>query len=238
MTLLAPPGRQLTHTAEPLLPRECEEPEALIEEARQRARKRRRRYAAALATGVLLGAGLYVGFGGHTGSHHRPRPRPRAVAGVAHARVCRTSQLKITTIHSGGRLGTSGAYIAFTNASRTSCELTGWPELIAITATGHVSAARHYPASSFTVTTTGIGVPVVKLSPGKRADAAFSAADNPGPGETTCPPNYRWLRVTPPGNTKSVILSAWVRYLGGYLPACRGGVGLSPALPKSDLMGG
>jgi hypothetical protein len=148
--------------------------------------------------------------------------------------ACHTSQLRITTVHSFAGLGHSGAYIAFTNRSRISCAVTGWPKLLAITAARHASEAVDYPAYSFEVTRTGIGVPVVKLAPGMRADAEFKAQDG---AATKCPPSYRWLRITPPGNTKSVVRSAWVRYLGAYLPAC-GGVALSPVLPASDLMGG
>lgn len=150
---------------------------------------------------------------------------------------CRASQLKIKTIHSYAGLAHSGAYIAFTNQSPVRCELTGWPKLVAITAAGKATRATDGPASSFTVTTRGIGIPVVKLAPGERADASFVAADDPGPGMKKCPPSYRWLRVTPPGNSTSVVLSAWVRYLDAYLPAC-GGVGVSPVMPRSDLYGG
>ncbi len=150
--------------------------------------------------------------------------------------ACHTSQLRIRTFHSFAGLGHSGAYIAFTNQSRTACDLRGWPKLMTVTAAGHASAADDWPASSFEVTHTGIGIPVVKLAPGKRADAEFKASDNNRTG-TRCPPSYRWLRVTPPDNTRSVVLTAWVRYLDAYLPSCAG-VALSTVLPASNFMGG
>jgi uncharacterized protein DUF4232 len=159
--------------------------------------------------------------------------RPPA-AGSAVAHSCSTRQLKITTIHSFAGLGHSGAYIAFTNESRRTCALRGWPKLVAITAAGRTSEAVDYPASSFEVTGTGIGVPVVRLNPGQRADAEFKAVDG---AVNRCPPSYRWLHVTPPDNNKSVRITAWVRYLGAYLPSC-GGVAVSPVLPRLDLMGG
>src|SRR6202035_838682 len=155
MTVLAPSGRRPDQAKAPPPPREREDVEALIEEARQRARKRRRRHGGALATGVLAGIGLYAAFGGHTHSHPGAAPRPRAAAGVALTRTCRTSQLKITTIHSFAGLGHSGGHIAFTNESRTACVLTGWPKLMTVTAAGRSSAAVDYPASSFEVTHTG-----------------------------------------------------------------------------------
>jgi hypothetical protein len=147
---------------------------------------------------------------------------------------CHTSLLRIRTFHSFAGLNHSGAYIAFTNHSRTACELKGWPKLLAITAAGRASKAVDSPAYSFEVTRTGIGVPIVKLSPGMRADAEFKAVDGTS---KKCPPSYRRLRITPPGNTRSVVRSAWVRYLDAYLPACDG-VAISPVLPASDLMGG
>jgi len=55
--------------------------------------------------------------------------------------ACRTAQLKVTPGHSFAGLGTSGENIRLTNVSRVTCELHGWPTLIAETARGaHVHA--------------------------------------------------------------------------------------------------
>jgi TolB protein len=56
--------------------------EALIEEARQRARRRRRIYAASVALVALVGVALYVGFG-RTGQSHSASPAPAAPSGAA-----------------------------------------------------------------------------------------------------------------------------------------------------------
>jgi hypothetical protein len=64
------------------------------------------------------------------------------------------------------------------------------------------------------------GVPVVTLRHGGLAVAVFTGGDNPGSGKTRCGAPYRRLRVTPPGNFRSVELSAWLPYLDGYLPSC------------------
>ena len=148
------------------------------------------------------------------------------------SRACRTSQLKIATINSGAGLSKAWAYIGFTNASRRECELAGWPRLVAITKTGEASTARDVvPPSAFPITSSKVPASIVKLAPGRRADIAFLAADG---AATRCPPAFQRLRVTPPGNTQSVLLSAWVPYLGAYLPNCST-IWVSPVVPPGYL---
>jgi TolB protein len=60
------------------------EVEALIEEARQRARRRRRSYAASVALAAVVGIALYVGFG-HTGQPRTASPAPGERLGAAAA---------------------------------------------------------------------------------------------------------------------------------------------------------
>jgi hypothetical protein len=81
MTVTAPPKPPLPHD-----PFEHDDPEALIEEARQRTRRRRRRYGAlALAAGATAGLSFYFGFAGG-GTSARPTDAlasPPAAAPVA-----------------------------------------------------------------------------------------------------------------------------------------------------------
>jgi hypothetical protein len=77
------------------------------------------------------------------------------------------------------------------------------------------------------------GVPVVRLRHGQTAVAAFTAGDH-GLTSAPCPPPYRQLHVTPPGNTDSVVLSAWIAYYGQYLPACTR-IEESMVVPWSDM---
>jgi hypothetical protein len=81
------------------------------------------------------------------------------------------------------------------------------------------------------------GVPVVTLGYGQRADAVFTGGDNPRPGEKTCPPPYRYLRVTPPGNSRSVLITAWLASYGHYLPGCTR-IEVSVLVAASSLHGG
>lgn len=89
-----------------------------------------------------------------------------------------------------------------------------------MTAAGATTVARHANALlSFPAIP---GVPTVTLDPGASAFAAYAGGDNPGGSSTSCPPSYRTLRVTPPGSTRSVSLSAWNAWFGHDLPVCVG----------------
>jgi hypothetical protein len=137
-----------------------------------------------------------------------------------HHRSCTSSQLTVRVAR--WLLGTThtGGYIAFTNHSHISCGLTGWPRLVGVTAGGAKTAAVH-------VRSTWYGpyvkeVPVLTLRREQMAEVAFSGSDLPRPGAKTCSPAFRHLRVAPPGNIRSVLLSAWFPPLEKYLPGCAG----------------
>jgi hypothetical protein len=137
---------------------------------------------------------------------------------ATHDRNCRASQLTVRVAR--WALGTThtGGYIAFTNQSHSSCRMTGWPTLAGETAARATTVARHLRSTWFGPYVKG--VPVLTLRHGQMAEAAFSGSDRPKDGSTTCSPAFRHLRVTPPGNSRSVLLSAWFPPLGRYLPGC------------------
>jgi hypothetical protein len=153
-------------------------------------------------------------------------------AQTARARVCTTSQLKIRMLRSLVAAGNVGGYIGFRNRGAAPCRLTGWPTLVAFrpgTRTAvHVRSTMFGPHVA--------GVPVVTLRPGRLAGAAFATSDNPGPGKLTCTRPYLRLRVTPPGNSHSVVLSAWLPALDAYLPSCTR-LNVTMVVPASDLRG-
>jgi hypothetical protein len=151
-------------------------------------------------------------------------------------RRCTTAQLKVRLINPGAAGGTAGAYIAFTNRASAPCRLTGWPTLVAI-AMGKTTTAVRRRSTMFGPRPTIKGMPVVTLGHGRRADAVLTVGDNPGPGQTACPPPYRRLRVTPPGNSRSVLLSAWLSGFGHFLPSCTA-IEISFVVPSSDLYHG
>jgi hypothetical protein len=136
----------------------------------------------------------------------------------ARHRNCVSSQLTVRVAR--WLLGTThtGGYIAFTNRSQTPCRLTGWPELAGVTTAGTTTVARHVRSTWYGPHVKG--VPVLTLRHGRTAQAAFSGSDLPRGGAATCSPAFRHLRVTAPGNTRSVLLSAWFPPLGRFLPGC------------------
>jgi Protein of unknown function (DUF4232) len=166
-----------------------------------------------------------------------------ALAAGAHAssndsiRTCTTSQLEIRLVHSGVAAGTVGGYIRFTNRATAPCRLSGWPILAAIAADGTSTIAVHDRSTMFGPRPTIKGIPVVRLRHGEKADAVFVTSDNPGPGATRCPPPYRHLRVTPPGNSRSVLVSAWLPAYAQYLPACTR-IEVSMVVPASAVYHG
>lgn len=133
-------------------------------------------------------------------------------------RQCETPSLQISLINSAAALGSIGGYLSFVNTGGQACELSGWPKIVGEPRASQVSEDRQVRAVlNFPPVT---GVPTVILNPGSAAVAAFSAGDNPGPDQTSCPPPYRSLNVTPPGNQQSVQLSAWIPYANAFLPSC------------------
>jgi hypothetical protein len=139
---------------------------------------------------------------------------------------CVTDVLHMSVTHTEAALSTVGGYLAFTNEARSACTLRGWPTLTALRP-GASTTAIHVRETMFGPYTYvhGVpryvrGVPTVLLRHGQTAVAAFTAGDH-GPGATdACPPPYQHLRVTPPGNTTSTLLPAWIAWYDHNLPDC------------------
>ena len=201
-----------------------------------RGRLRAAGLAAVVAAGVTGCTGPAV-----TGAQHPDSPVPRATT-VAPARSprspqaaspgppaapgCQRRQLKIRIIHGGPAAGTVGAVIGFTNDASTPCRLAGWPALMAVGPAGRAVARRTLEVFAGPALTRP---PVVTISLGARAVAVLAGPDAPGPGATTCPPPYRRLRVTLPGDTRATVISAWIPS-SGDMPAC-GRAEISPVVP-------
>ncbi len=158
-----------------------------------------------------------------------------SVSPLSSIRPCTTSELKIGLVRSFAAAGNVGGYIGFANRASAPCRLTGWPTLVALTGAGGSTTAVHVRSTMFGPYVAG--VPVVRLRHGEVAEAVFAGGDNPGPGETRCPSPYRHLRVTPPGNSHGVLVSAWLPYLDAYLPACTR-ISVTMVVPASDLHNG
>ena len=76
--------------------------------------------------------------------------------------------------------------------------------------------------------------PVVMLQPGDSAYAVVAADDHPAGGSTHCPAPYVLLRVSPPGDSGSVTISARLPGADSYLPSCTSADG-SPTAGTSAI---
>ncbi len=148
--------------------------------------------------------------------------------------ACVTSRLKISLTNTSALAGQAGGYLKFTNDSRTLCRMSGWPAVVGLTATGQATRLRHMQSSMFGAWHYTAPPPVVTLQPGDSAYAIVAAYDKPAGDNTRCPAPYVRLRVSPPGDSGNVIISAWLPGAVSYLPACASANG-SPTAGTSTI---
>ena len=155
-------------------------------------------------------------------------------ASAADTGACVTSQLKISLTNTGALAGQAGGYLKFTNKSGTPCRMTGWPAVIGLTASGQATRLRHLQLSMFGAWHYSAPPPVVALQPGNSAYAIVAADDKPAGTSNRCPAPYARLRVSPPGDSGNVTISAWLPGAGSYLPSCASANG-SPTAGTSTI---
>jgi hypothetical protein len=148
--------------------------------------------------------------------------------------ACATSQLKISISNTGALAGQAGGYLQFTNDSGTLCRMSGWPVVIGVTATGSATRLRRLQLTMFGAWHYAAPPPVVTLRPGDSAYAVVAADDHPAGANTRCPAPYVRLRVSPPGDSGNVTISAWLAGASSYLPACTSADG-SPTAGTSTI---
>ena len=158
-------------------------------------------------------------------------PSSPSAAGVD---ACATSRLKISLTNTGALAGQAGGYLKFTNDSGTPCRMSGWPAVTALKATGQATRLRHLQSSMFGAWQYTAPPRVVTLQPGDSAYAVVAADDRPAGDNTRCPAPYVRLRVSPPGDSGNVIISAWLPGAVSYLPACPSASG-SPTAGTSTI---
>ena len=154
-------------------------------------------------------------------------------ASAADTSACVTSQLKISLTNTGALAGQAGGYLKFTNSSGTPCRITGWPAVTGLTAGGRATRLRHLQLSMFGAWHYSAPPPVVTLKPGDSAYAIVAAEDKPA-GSSNCPAPYARLRVSSPGDSGNVTISAWLPGAGSYLPSCASANG-SPTAGTSTI---
>ena len=151
-------------------------------------------------------------------------PTPAATAtttpGGSSAAACAASALKVSITNTGALGGQAGGYLRFTNDGAAACQMTGWPVVVAVTAAGKATTLRHAQSTMYGAWQVPSPLPVVKLPPGGSAYAVVAADDQPVGSAAGCPAPYVRLRVSPPGGSGGVLVSAWLPGARSYLPAC------------------
>jgi hypothetical protein len=155
-------------------------------------------------------------------------------AAAADTGACVTSQLKISLTNTTALAGQAGGYLKFTNNGSTPCRMTGWPVVTGLTATGQATRLRHLQSSMFGAWHYSPPPPVVTLQPGDSAYAIVAADDKPAGSSTRCPAPYARLRVSAPGDSGNVTISAWLPGARSYLPSCASANG-SPTAGTSTI---
>jgi Protein of unknown function (DUF4232) len=168
----------------------------------------------AMRTPVTSASGGGAGAG--TGTSASPSANSSATGSKAAASpsgtaaMCLASALTLTLNDSqgGGAAGSTYLPLDFTNSSRSSCELYGFPGVSFVTSAGAQIGA---PASR----ATEYGKVRITLAPGKSAHVWLQVADAQNYPDSTCQPaTASALRVYPPENTAA-------RYVQHSFAACR-----------------
>jgi hypothetical protein len=158
-------------------------------------------------------------------------PQPSSSSRQPRPVACRTAQLRIE-LHAAASLGVLHGYLSFTNTSHSGCTVTGWPTVIGVPAAG-MSTAGVRERFGTPVARTVQGTPTVDLKPGATAIAAIDATDVPISGNE-CPPPYKYLKVAPPGEERTTMISGLVNAVMGSLPSCSG-LHYDVMQPSADL---
>ncbi|AUW94274.1 hypothetical protein BXT84_10270 [Sulfobacillus thermotolerans] len=135
-----------------------------------------------------------------------------------------TGTLKVTIVHSAVAAGADGGVIHFTNIGRSPVSLRGWSTVVGITAAGNQSHPAVRRDSTMFGPYFGHGipnVPTVTLKPGRSAEETFIGSDMPGQNGKAAI-IYHQLRITPPGSTRSFVVSAWLPYADAYFSSSSG----------------
>lgn len=160
---------------------------------------------------------------------------PSAAAPGASARSCARSQIAVTLTHTGAVGGQAGGYLTFTNRGASACQISGWPGVTGVTATGASAVLAHARSTMFGAWQYSAPPPVVDLAPGASAYAVVAADDHPAGNTASCPAPYARLRVTVPGSPVVTTVSAWLPGANSYLPTCASVSG-APTDEVSDIV--
>jgi len=207
--------------------------ELIIKEARQR---HRRRLVAITGIVVVAIAGMAIAVLSLVG--HGPTPKPVSTLPTfsrqpqpTAAAMCQNGQVNVTSLSSGAGTGNVYQVLGFVNVSRSSCTLTGYPQVAALDAHGdQVALGEPLPPGPESPWVTGVTTPPsVTLKPGQTASAIIQGTEVPVAGATTCP-SYPTFLVTPPNQTESITVPSRQGSGPGAFPGCSP-IKVNPVVP-------
>jgi len=178
-----------------------------------------------LATVSLVAAGVFFG-SLHAGTS-AASTRGRAVF----IPRCLNTQLRVMPGQSEGALGHIGFVVHFTNRSRSTCQLGGYPGLQMLDAAGRPIPTHVQRGIAYTVPK----VPdrVVELSPGALASFYLGYADSTGYGDEQCPASTR-VEITAPNDYRPLTIAWKIQPYGGDIPHLKcGEITVSPVFAGS-----
>lgn len=155
-----------------------------------------------------------------------------AAPGTAAWPICTTGQLRMTDGGGGSGLGNVVTLIRLTNVSRSGCNLTGYPDVRLVSATGSLLPTHVRHATDGDYMFPSIAVGRVALAPGDVAAFEIGYGDNPfgpdvdAPYDVACPP-ARWTRVILPMTHQYGTAAA-------RMAPCEGLVNVSPIYPGPE----
>jgi hypothetical protein len=115
------------------------------------------------------------------------------------AKSCLTRNLKVSLGPANGTAGTTFYPLQFRNAGTTSCTLSGYPGVSAVTSSGKQIGS---PASR-----NNVKFQTVTLAPGKQKSASVGIVDTGNFDPSTCAPvTAAGLKIFPPNQSKSVTI--------------------------------
>jgi uncharacterized protein DUF4232 len=186
------------------LPRLSLSLDALIAEAKRRARVRR----------LLVAAGI-VALGGVAAATISLRSSERQLPTVVAAPTCRSAQLTLLPGKGGVALGTYMSDLVLVNVSDATCTLRGWPGVQLVLGNGRTVAPRVRHDSL--VPKGKAAARTIQVRPGGAASFRIAESDGTGTGLQTCR-TVRTVLIIPPGSGKPLSLTRGpVDYCAPYL---------------------
>jgi len=126
--------------------------------------------------------------------------------------TCTSAQLQVHSLGPQAALGHIGLVIAFTNASATTCTLSGYPGVALLNSSGsQVAQAVRTPSGYLGGLQSGQPIPVVTIAAGASASALVEGTDDSASGGSCT--IYPEILVTPPNLRQAVPLTS-------SLPGC------------------